>query len=152
MAQLTSGEWLKGEFLRMYRNEVTFDSDELAPQSNQPILLTMTCLNGYFHFPFFDSLSEKLVKADGKGAIAAFSPRGMSLNAPAPIPPGSRPQVARFASDVPVPASAARTSRSRACNRCSSSPRTRSPFLRGATPHRSRRRGPRRRRQCRKAV
>ena len=27
--QLTSGEWLEGEFLRMYRNEVTFDSDEL---------------------------------------------------------------------------------------------------------------------------
>jgi hypothetical protein len=43
----------------------------------------MNCLNGYFHFPFFDSLAEELLKADGKGAIAAFSPSGMSLNAPA---------------------------------------------------------------------
>jgi hypothetical protein len=43
----------------------------------------MNCLNGYFHLPFFDSLSEELVKADNKGAIAAFSPSGMSLNEPA---------------------------------------------------------------------
>ena len=43
----------------------------------------MNCLNGYFHFPFFDSLSEELVKADEKGAIAAFSPSGLSLNGPA---------------------------------------------------------------------
>ena len=40
----------------------------------------MTCLNGYFHFPYFDSLAEELVKAEGKGAIAAFSPSGLSLN------------------------------------------------------------------------
>jgi hypothetical protein len=40
----------------------------------------MNCLNGYFHFPYFDSLAEELVKAEGKGAIAAFSPSGLSLN------------------------------------------------------------------------
>jgi len=55
----------------------------LSPQSQQPLLLTMNCLNGYFHFPFLNSLSEELVKAEGKGAIAAFSPSGMSLNGPA---------------------------------------------------------------------
>ena len=43
----------------------------------------MNCLNGYFHFPFFDALSEKLVNADAAGAIAALSPTGMSLNEPA---------------------------------------------------------------------
>jgi hypothetical protein len=59
------------------------DVSSLAPQSRQPILLTMNCLNGYFHFPYFDSLSEELLKADGKGAIAAFSPSGLSLNGPA---------------------------------------------------------------------
>ena len=52
-------------------------------QPSQPLLLTMNCLNGYFHFPFFDSLGEAMVKAEGKGAIAAFSPSGMSLNDPA---------------------------------------------------------------------
>jgi hypothetical protein len=55
----------------------------LRPQSQLPVVLTMNCLNGYFHFPFFDSLSEELVKAEGKGAIAAFAPSGMSLNGPA---------------------------------------------------------------------
>ena len=40
----------------------------------------MNCLNGYFHFPYFDSLAEAMVKVDGKGAIAAFSPSGLSVN------------------------------------------------------------------------
>jgi hypothetical protein len=57
-----------------------FDMETLAPQAEQPLLLTMNCLNGYFHFPFFDALSETLVKAEGKGAIAAFAPSGFSLN------------------------------------------------------------------------
>ncbi len=60
-----------------------WDVDSLAPQAQQPLLLTMNCLNGYFHFPYFNSLSEELVKAEGKGAIAAFSPSGLSLNGPA---------------------------------------------------------------------
>jgi hypothetical protein len=55
----------------------------LSPQSQQPIVLTMNCLNGYFHFPIFDSLAEALLKAEDRGAIAAFSPSGMSLNEPA---------------------------------------------------------------------
>ena len=57
----------------------------LSPQTQQPILLTMNCLNGYYHFPFFNSLSEELLKADGNGAVAAFSPSGLSLNAPAHV-------------------------------------------------------------------
>jgi hypothetical protein len=52
----------------------------LSPQSEQPMLLTMNCLNGYFHFPFFASLSEELLKAEDKGVVAAFSPSGLSLN------------------------------------------------------------------------
>ncbi len=59
------------------------DVESLSPQSQQPILLTMNCLNGFFHLPTLDSLSEELVKATDKGAIAAFSPSGLSLNAPA---------------------------------------------------------------------
>jgi hypothetical protein len=63
----------------------TTDVASLSVQDQQPILLTLNCLNGYFHFPYFSSLSEELVKADGKGAIAAFSPSGLSLNEPAHI-------------------------------------------------------------------
>jgi hypothetical protein len=61
----------------------TGDVNALAPQPRQPVLLTMNCLNGYFHFPHFNSMAEELLKAEGKGAIAAFSPSGLSLNAPA---------------------------------------------------------------------
>lgn len=55
----------------------------LASQPQQPLFITMNCLNGYFHFPFFDSLAEGLLEAEGRGAIAAFSPTGLSLNTPA---------------------------------------------------------------------
>jgi hypothetical protein len=43
----------------------------------------MNCLNGYFVAPNFDSLSEALLKVEGRGAIAAFSPSGLSLDGPA---------------------------------------------------------------------
>jgi hypothetical protein len=55
----------------------------LGPQSQQPLVLTLNCLNGYWHFPYFNSLGEELVKAEGRGAIAAFSPSGLSLDEPA---------------------------------------------------------------------
>ena len=61
----------------------TRDIASLKTQAHQPLLFTMNCLNGYFHFPYFDSLAEALVKAEGRGAIAAFSPTGLSLDAPA---------------------------------------------------------------------
>ncbi len=40
----------------------------------------MNCLNGYFHYPYLNSLSEALVKAEGKGAIGAFAPSSLSVN------------------------------------------------------------------------
>jgi hypothetical protein len=55
----------------------------LAPQPQQPLLLTLNCLNGFFQFPSLNSLSEELLKAEGKGVIAAFSPSGLSVNGPA---------------------------------------------------------------------
>jgi hypothetical protein len=61
------------------------DVPALAPQSQQPLLLTLNCLNGFFHFPPMNSLSEALLKAPGKGAIAAFSPTGLSVNDPAHV-------------------------------------------------------------------
>ena len=56
------------------------DIPSLGGQDQQPLLLTLNCLNGFFHFPPFDSLAEAFVKAEGKGAIAAFAPSGLSLN------------------------------------------------------------------------
>ena len=61
----------------------SWDAPSLQAQSRQPLLLTLNCLNGYFVAPSFDSLSESLLKADGRGAIASFSPSGLSLDGPA---------------------------------------------------------------------
>jgi hypothetical protein len=43
----------------------------------------MNCLNGYFVAPGYNSLAESLLKAEGRGAIAGFSPSGLSLDGPA---------------------------------------------------------------------
>jgi hypothetical protein len=72
--------------IHLWASENIFDLSQvtgLSPQPKQPLVLTMNCLNGYFHFPYFNSLAEELVKAEGKGAIAAISPSGLSLNEPA---------------------------------------------------------------------
>jgi hypothetical protein len=61
------------------------DVRSLAPQARQPFLMTPTCLNGYIQMPGLNSLGEELVKVEGRGAIAAFSPSGLSLDAPAHI-------------------------------------------------------------------
>jgi hypothetical protein len=59
------------------------DASSLLAQSRQPFLLTLNCLNGYFVAPAFDSLAESLLKVEGRGAIAALSPSGLSLDGPA---------------------------------------------------------------------
>ena len=61
----------------------SWDAPSLQAQSQQPLLVTMNCLNGYFVAPAFDSLAESLLKIEGRGAIAAFSPSGLSLDGPA---------------------------------------------------------------------
>ena len=70
----SSGLWASEGILR------SPDVASFAPQPAQPLVLTMTCSNGYFLSPFNNSLAERLVLADHKGAIAAFSPSGLSLN------------------------------------------------------------------------
>ncbi len=72
--------------IHLWASENVFNNDSVAllsPQSQQPIVNALDCLNGYFHFPFFDSLAEELLKADGRGAVAVFAPSGLSLNEPA---------------------------------------------------------------------
>jgi hypothetical protein len=60
-----------------------WDVPSLRAQSRQPLLLTMNCLNGYFVTPNLDALPEALLKAEGRGVVAAFSPSGLSLDGPA---------------------------------------------------------------------
>jgi Peptidase family C25/Concanavalin A-like lectin/glucanases superfamily/Domain of unknown function (DUF2341) len=61
----------------------TWDVPSLRAQSRQPVLLTLDCLNGYFVAPNFDALPEALLKAQGRGVVAAVSPSGLSLDGPA---------------------------------------------------------------------
>jgi len=61
----------------------SWDAPSLQAQSEQPLLVTMNCLNGYFVAPAFESLSESLLKVEGRGALAAISPSGLSLDGPA---------------------------------------------------------------------
>ncbi|HZD06202.1 MAG TPA: C25 family cysteine peptidase, partial [Longimicrobiales bacterium] len=61
----------------------SWDVSSLREQSEQPLMLTLNCLNGYFVAPGFDSLGEAYLKARGRGTIGAFSPSGLSLDAAA---------------------------------------------------------------------
>jgi hypothetical protein len=70
----SSGLWASEGILR------SIDVASFPSQPAQPLLLTMTCSNGYFLSPYHNSLAESLVLAGGKGAIAAFSPSGLSVD------------------------------------------------------------------------
>ena len=59
------------------------DIDDLTNAGKYPFVVSMTCLNGYFGYlrPLDGpqpSLGEALIKADGKGAIAALMPTAMT--------------------------------------------------------------------------
>jgi hypothetical protein len=53
---------------------------QLNPGVRTPIMLPMTCLEGYFQNPAADSLSEALLKASN-GAVASFAPTGFQVQA-----------------------------------------------------------------------
>jgi hypothetical protein len=61
----------------------SWDVGSLRAQSRQPLMLTFNCLNGYFLAPNYEALGEAFLKAEGRGTIGAFSPSGLSLDAPA---------------------------------------------------------------------
>jgi len=44
-----------------------------------PIMLSMTCYDGYFHYPGYPSLAESLVRREGGGAIASWSATGLGV-------------------------------------------------------------------------
>jgi hypothetical protein len=58
----------------------SIDVPLLQPQARQPLMLTMTCSNGYFISPWLNGIAERFVLEQDKGAIAAFSPSGLSLD------------------------------------------------------------------------
>jgi len=59
------------------------DIPSLDPQARLPLVLTMTCSNGNFLHTFDNSLAETLTLTPQRGALAAFSPSGLSLDSAA---------------------------------------------------------------------
>jgi len=70
--------------LNVWAKEAVFSSADIANLRNGsklPFVVTMTCLDGYFHHPQADCLAEELLLAEGKGALAVFAPTSELLPA-----------------------------------------------------------------------
>ena len=69
--------------LDVWGAEKALQSADLAKMSSNggrlPLLVTMTCLTGFFHHPTADSLGEVLLRAADKGIVAALVPTSESV-------------------------------------------------------------------------
>ena len=69
--------------LDVWGAEKALQSADLAKMNNNggrlPLLVTMTCLTGFFHHPTADSLGEVLLRAADKGIVAALVPTSESV-------------------------------------------------------------------------
>jgi uncharacterized repeat protein (TIGR01451 family) len=59
----------------------TKDFSALADGDKLPIMLPMTCYDGYYQYPFStsDSMAESIVRIGGKGAVASWAPTGLGV-------------------------------------------------------------------------
>ncbi|MCP4663910.1 MAG: hypothetical protein GY856_51660, partial [bacterium] len=64
---------------------LTGDVAGLGNAERMPIAIALTCTVGRFDLPGYDTLAETLVLHDAGGAVALWSPTGLSLNAEAAI-------------------------------------------------------------------
>ena len=55
------------------------DIGSLASSEKLPMMLPMTCYDGYFHYPGSPCLGESVVRVEDKGAIASWSATGLGL-------------------------------------------------------------------------
>ena len=62
---------------------LTSDVASMTNMDRLPVVTAMTCVVGNFSHPGFDSLSEVLVLKQNGGAVAVWSPTGMSINSEA---------------------------------------------------------------------
>ena len=56
----------------------TGDADDLTNGMRLSFFIGMTCLNGWFHDPYLESLAEALLKAKGGGAVAVWTSSGLT--------------------------------------------------------------------------
>jgi hypothetical protein len=55
------------------------DVPSLHNDRRWPVLLSMTCFTGFFHHPEYGTLDESLLRLDGGGAVATWSPAGLGV-------------------------------------------------------------------------
>lgn len=72
--------------ITFWSNDAIFESDgirdDLSLLSNGsmlPVMLAMTCYDGFFQFPGYPSLAELNVRLAGKGALASWSASGLGV-------------------------------------------------------------------------
>jgi hypothetical protein len=56
----------------------TSDTATLTNGSALPLVVGMTCLNGFFQTPYAESLAEALLKAENGGAVAVWTSSGLT--------------------------------------------------------------------------
>jgi hypothetical protein len=54
------------------------DGGALANGLQLPVVVSMTCLNGFFHDPYTVSLAEALLKAEAGGAVTVWASSGLT--------------------------------------------------------------------------
>jgi hypothetical protein len=57
----------------------TANIDTLVNGNKLPIMLPMTCLEGYHHAPALSGFSETMVRFEGGGAVASYAPTGLQV-------------------------------------------------------------------------
>lgn len=73
--------WMGHGSVNVWTGDGLLRSEDAAGLQNGgrlSLYVMMTCLNGYFHSPGLDSLSESLLKAEAGGALAAWTSTGMT--------------------------------------------------------------------------
>lgn len=66
--------------IQLWASELLFQNSSVATlnNTNLPVVVAMNCLNNYFFFPGFTSLSETMLEAETGGAIGYWSSTGLS--------------------------------------------------------------------------
>ena len=70
-----------GALWRWSSEQIFVDEDigNLTNADKMPVMLSMTCWDGYFMYPGWEGLVEQMLRAENKGAVAAFSPTGLGV-------------------------------------------------------------------------
>jgi hypothetical protein len=66
--------------LEFWRGDVfgSDDAEALANGLRLPLVIAMTCLNGFFHDVYYETLAESFLKAKNGGAVAIWTSSGVT--------------------------------------------------------------------------